>query len=243
MSVLTLRLAGPLQSWGSSSRFTQRMTEHAPTKSGILGLLAAAQGRRRSDPIEDLLDLTLAVRVDQQGRLLRDFHTAHHQLTGDAMPLTDRYYWSDAVFTAYLGGPEAVLEGLHDALRDPKYPLYLGRRSCVPSGLLCLEVRGGSITDALMETPWQAGPAERRRRKSSPSVRLAVQADQAVYPDLVAARELNDVPVDFNPEHRQYRSRVVVETQVVIPTSSNSPDVDSATAPVVHDPMALLGGQ
>ena len=43
--VLVLRLAGPLQSWGSSSRFTRRSTEAFPTKSGIVGLLAAAQGR------------------------------------------------------------------------------------------------------------------------------------------------------------------------------------------------------
>ena len=42
MAVLLLKLAGPLQSWGSSSRFTERGTEHEPTKSGVVGLLAAA---------------------------------------------------------------------------------------------------------------------------------------------------------------------------------------------------------
>ena len=97
MSVLKLRLAGPLQSWGAASRFTRRDTEEAPTKSGLLGLLAAAEGRRRSDPIEDLVGLELAVRIDQRGSLLRDFHTAHHQLTGSPMPLTERFYWADAV--------------------------------------------------------------------------------------------------------------------------------------------------
>lgn len=76
-SVLVLRLAGPMQSWGSSSRFTRRSTEAFPTKSALVGLLAAAQGRRRSDPIEDLAELRFAVRVDQPGQLLRDFHTAH----------------------------------------------------------------------------------------------------------------------------------------------------------------------
>ena len=55
MTVLLLRLAGPLQSWGVKSRFTVRATELAPTKSGIIGMLAAAVGRRRTDPIEDLL--------------------------------------------------------------------------------------------------------------------------------------------------------------------------------------------
>ena len=71
-SCLVLRLAGPLQSWGSSSQFNRRETDDRPTKSGVIGLLAAAQGRRRSDPIEDLVDVKLAVRVDQPGSLLRD---------------------------------------------------------------------------------------------------------------------------------------------------------------------------
>ena len=65
MSVLLLRLKGPLQSWGDSSRFTRRETRQEPTKSGVLGLLAAAQGRRRGDPIEDLAGLAFG-----GGRLL-----------------------------------------------------------------------------------------------------------------------------------------------------------------------------
>ena len=70
-----LRLAGPLQSWGGHSQFNRRDTSSEPTKSGILGLLAAAQGRRRQDPIEDLLTLRLGVRTDPAGSLLRDYHT------------------------------------------------------------------------------------------------------------------------------------------------------------------------
>ena len=54
MTVLLLRLAGPMQAWGVKSRFTVRSTELAPTKSGVIGMLAAATGRRRTDPIEDL---------------------------------------------------------------------------------------------------------------------------------------------------------------------------------------------
>ena len=53
MSVLLLKLAGPLQSWGSSSRFARRGTEIAPTKSGVIGLLAAAKGMRRTEPLTD----------------------------------------------------------------------------------------------------------------------------------------------------------------------------------------------
>ena len=89
-----------MQSWGASSRFTQRGTEAFPTKSGIVGLLAAAEGRRRSDPIEDLAGLRIAARIDQPGELLRDFHTAHRG--GVPMPLSDRFYISDGVFVAFI---------------------------------------------------------------------------------------------------------------------------------------------
>lgn len=240
MSVLTLRLAGPLQSWGAASRFTRRATEAIPTKSGILGLLAAAEGRRRSDPIEDLLDLELAVRTEQQGTILRDFHTAHHQVTGQSMPLTERFYWADAVFTAHIGGRREVLDGLADALSDPAYPIYLGRRSCVPQGRVVLGVEDCSVAESVRSVAWQPGYTRARRAGKEPSlVRLPVQADQSVFPDQVASRELNDVPLSFNPERRQYRSRVVVDLSVEIP----NPFVKPTDGPTEgHDPMAVLEG-
>ena len=100
MTVLLLRLAGPLQSWGVKSRFTVRATELAPTKSGIIGMLAAAVGRRRTDPIEDLLSLRFGVHKDQPGRVIRDFHTARTLDGKTSMPLSERYYLADAVFLA-----------------------------------------------------------------------------------------------------------------------------------------------
>ena len=47
MSTLLLRLAGPMQAWGADSRFDIRKTNREPTKSGVIGLLAAALGLRR----------------------------------------------------------------------------------------------------------------------------------------------------------------------------------------------------
>ena len=96
MSTLLLRLAAPMQAWGSDSRFEVRRTGREPTKSGVIGLLAAALGRSRADSIDDLCQLRFGVRVDQEGQLLRDFHTAH-QGTKTAY-VTQRYYLCDAVF-------------------------------------------------------------------------------------------------------------------------------------------------
>ena len=73
MTVLLLKLAGPLQSWGSESRFTERGTRHEPTKSGAIGLLAAALGRRRTDSVDDLASLEFGVRIDQPGTFEEDF--------------------------------------------------------------------------------------------------------------------------------------------------------------------------
>jgi len=51
-----------MQSWGVESRFVRRTTSPHPSKSGVIGLLAAAQGRRRTDPVEDLLQVSFGVR-------------------------------------------------------------------------------------------------------------------------------------------------------------------------------------
>ena len=149
--VLVLRMAGPMQSWGSSSRFTRRSTEAFPTKSGILGLLAAAQGRRRTDPIEDLAQLRVAVRVDQRGELLRDFHTAHRG--SESMPLSERYYRADAAFAGFVEGPNDLIDGLSQAILRPVFPLYLGRRSCPPTMPLRLAVRDEGMWDVITTTP------------------------------------------------------------------------------------------
>lgn len=232
MSVLVLRLAGPLQSWGVNSRFVRRMTESAPTKSGIIGLLAAAQGRRREDPVEDLVGLRLAVRTEQPGSLLRDFHTA--QRAGKSMPLSQRYYLSDAVFVAAVeAGPELV-DGLAEALADPAYPIYLGRRSCVPEGRVLLGVRHDADAEQVIRTwPWQAGRQGRRQHRREKSVSLPVQADVGIFDGVVPARRLRDVPFSFSPEGREYGARDVVETLVEV----SNPDFEGAET-AEHDPIA-----
>lgn len=239
MSVLVLRLAAPLQSWGSASRFTRRETENMPTKSGIFGLLAAAEGRRRSDPIEDMLGLQLAVRSEQRGVLIRDFHTAHHQISGNAMPLTDRFYLSDSVFTAYIGGEKNLLEGLAEALNNPVFPIFLGRRSCVPSGKIVQKVVDGSVAEIAKTYPWLPGYSGKQKERNSEKVRLPIQADAQVFSDQTASRELKDVPLSWDPELRKYHSRMVVDTYTVLHTGN---DLTKDKVSAKHDPFEILMG-
>ena len=74
---ILLKFSGPLQSWGTESHFETRYTDLYPSKSAVLGLLAASMGYRRDDPrIEELKKLKFAVRVDQRGEVERDYHIA-----------------------------------------------------------------------------------------------------------------------------------------------------------------------
>lgn len=206
MSVLLLRLAGPLQSWGDSSRFTERETRHRPTKSGVLGLLAAAQGRRRTDPIEDLVNLRFGVRTDQEGRLMRDFHTA------DGAPLSNRYYLMDAVFLAGVEGDSALLERLHKAVLRPKYPLYLGRRACPTQGRVTLGIQEENLNGVLREHPWLA--ARWYRSQQPRQVRLPVAIDTPEgHTGPIEVRP--DVPVSFNQERRRYGWRSIHHPEAV----------------------------
>jgi len=240
-SVLVLRLAGPMQSWGSSSRFTRRSTEAFPTKSGLVGLLAAAQGRRRSDPVEDLVQLRFAVRVDQPGQLLRDFQTAHRGDT--AMPLSNRFYWADAAFGAFLEGPDDMIEALAQAIVRPVFPLYLGRRSCPPTLPLRLAVREGSAWDALRETPWMASEYYKKKACYQQFVTVRVVADQGVIPtDVGVSSEhtLQDVPISFDSERREYTLRTVEETRIELENPQYVETKALARPGLVHDPMEVL---
>ena len=234
MTVLLLRLAGPMQSWGSESRFSRRTTDLQPTKSGVLGLLAAARGSRRTDPLEDLLDLRLGVRIDQPGTLQRDFQTARSLDGRQSMPLTYRFYLADAAFVAAVEGDPALLEGLDTALRAPTFPLYLGRRSCPPAGPVSLGLRDGDLEQVLCAEPWHASPAVRRRNPvAAVHLQLVLDAPTDVVPD----RMVRDVPLSFDPELRSYGLRGIVRTAIPVhnPDAADEPADD-------HDPMSILGG-
>lgn len=239
MTALVLRLAGPLQAWGASSRFVRRTTEPAPTKSGVLGLLAAALGRRRTDPIEDLLELRFGVRIDQPGELVRDFQTARTLDGTQSMPLSYRYYLADAVFLAVVEGDRSAVGALAGALRHPTFPLYLGRRSCPPVGPVLIDVVETSVWDTLLTYPWQAS-ARVKKQHSGPAVVRDVALDLACAPEEVRRGGdevvLRDDPISFDPELRQYGWRTVVRTVVELATGAAG---DDGTR---HDAMAILGG-
>ncbi len=171
MAVLLMRLAGPMQSWGTQSRFTVRDTGVEPSKSGVIGLICAALGRPRSEPVDDLAALRMGVRVDREGVMQMDYHTAggshragesYGVISADGKKgrtvTSNRYFLADAGFLVGLEGDEInLLEKVQDALRNPRWALYLGRKAFLPSVPIWIPdgVRENeALEDALERYPW-----------------------------------------------------------------------------------------
>ncbi|MEV6813100.1 type I-E CRISPR-associated protein Cas5/CasD, partial [Micromonospora sp. NPDC051296] len=128
MSVYSLALCldAPMQSWGTRSRGSIRDTAREPTKSGVVGLLAAALGISRDDtsPLIELSELRMGVRVDREAILERDYQVTQNVPTttggGHRTALSHRYYLADAVFLVVLEGEDAVqIDKIQHALRAP----------------------------------------------------------------------------------------------------------------------------
>lgn len=177
MATLLLRLQGPMQSWGTTSRFNERDTQLEPSKSGVLGLCCAALGRDRSEPVDDLAALRMGVRVDREGVPMRDFHTLIGVVGSSGTIRKDpvvsyRNFLSDAVFLVGLEGERALLERLEGALRAPVWPLFLGRKSFVPSAPVYLPdgLVDLPLVQALKSCPLLVKPRTQR-------FRLVVESD------------------------------------------------------------------
>lgn len=224
---LLLLLKGPMQSWGDESRFKIRATATTPTKSGVVGLIAAAQGRRRTDPVEDLAQLRMAIRVDQSGSLLRDYQTAQPwQTKPDASAqLVTRYFLSDAAFVVAIQSEDKeMLEAIANELNRPAFPLYMGRRSCpVHPGLVVGVVEGDAESALRTHSTWHATSAH--RKESPRTVSLAIYRD--ANPGESGSIPRQDVPLSFNPERREYGWREVIRAE---DAELSNPDGDERLA-------------
>ena len=153
MKHLIFQLYGPMASWGKIAVGEHRRSDVKPSKSSIVGLLGAALGiRRYEDDMHRQLSDTygVAIRIDAQGELLRDYHTTQvppatggkrYYTRKDEMAaekletiLSERDYCVDACYTVALwqniDAAPYSLQTLANALLKPRFILYLGRKSC-----------------------------------------------------------------------------------------------------------------
>jgi CRISPR system Cascade subunit CasD len=239
MPTLLLRLAGPMQSWGTQSRFSIRDTGLEPSKSGVIGLLCAALGKPRFERAGDgfptlaqLAALKMGVRVDREGVMKRDFHTAGgtHRPGDDygvikadgktrGTVISQRWYLSDASFLVGLETDDRdLLARLQAALARPRWQLSLGRKSFVPGSPvhmldgLCEESLQDALETCGWEVPGQPDDPERRR--------LIIDS-----PDR-SGDVRQDVPVSFS--ERRFTIRYVRTDYISVP-KGGSPDVSLET--------------
>ena len=162
MEFLVFQLQAPMSSWGDTAVGEYRGSYDYPGESALIGLLGAAIGIRREDEAAHAglrQGYMFAVGVQSAGKLLRDYHTAQvpgrvalknrpHATRRDelAVPKADlntilstRDYRQDAASLIAVqshGNAPYTLEVLADNLRQPRFVLYLGRKSCPPAAPL-----------------------------------------------------------------------------------------------------------
>ena len=217
MATLLLRLAAPLQAWGSSSKFNIRTTEREPTKSGVIGMIAAALGIKRNDDskeLEKLAKLKFGVRVEREGKLIKDFQMVYTGNLSDSekrhkpsksysndMHITERYYLSDAVFLAALESDDiSFLERISEAVQNPVFPLFLGRRSCPPVLPVFMGIHENDMLTVLENE-------ESFDKKTDLNKRI-------VYDTYSDGAVIQDVPISFSQLHRQYGCRMKKEISI-----------------------------
>ncbi|HSH39142.1 MAG TPA: type I-E CRISPR-associated protein Cas5/CasD [Chthoniobacterales bacterium] len=215
---LALLLDGPMQSWGFTSRFTRRTTALHPTKSGIVGLLAAAigvnkYGAEERAEIARLASLALTTlflpkqRAGEPLPMLRlsDYHTIGGGYDKDAewmkkpraasgatleTVLSERHYLLDARFGVLLEGDRGFLDEIAAKLRDPKWGVWFGRKCCLPASPILIGV-ADDCTAALRVLLTRVGLPEDRSLESFDHVIEGLDAEG------LDAEWLQDTPVAF----------------------------------------------
>ena len=154
MRFLLFTLYAPMGSFGEIAVGERRMSWARPGRSAVLGLVAAARGIERADEEAHRrleAGLHYAVRTDAPGRPLIDYHTVQtpkarrgrsfstrrEELKSDGLNtvLSVREWRADACFTVALWPRPAQsvdLDEIADALRQPRFVLYVGRKSAPP---------------------------------------------------------------------------------------------------------------
>lgn len=182
MNGFILHIQGPMMSFADKGFGQLRDEGEAPSRSAVLGLIAAAMGLERGS--ERLLELHEQFRVHvariSPGALLVDYHTVltagydefdQAQLRREGAKgnptLTWRSYHCDAHFMAFIECKDAqLLDEASGALADPVYTAYLGRRSCPPSMPLYPHEAEGNSLEEVFSNAYRAWAEPQRSERT-----------------------------------------------------------------------------
>ena len=219
---LLLWLEAPLQSWGADSRFGRRGTLNFPTKSGVLGLLCCALGAggEQKELLLEMGSLHQTVlsyrRSKEREALLRDFQMVgsgyddkHPWETllipkksdgkpavGGGSKITYRYYLQDAAFAAIVEVPTNKSAIFAEALVNPCWDIYFGRKCCAPTDWI---YRGSFATES---------SAIEKSKEIAKDKKLLEDFRVLDGEHKGETIILNDVPIQFG-ENKVYRERRV----------------------------------
>ncbi|WP_455031880.1 type I-E CRISPR-associated protein Cas5/CasD [Oribacterium sp.] len=249
MKTILLKFSGPLQSYGTSSHFQTRYTDYYPSKSAVLGLLAACLGYRRDEEekLRELSTLKFAVRIDQQGGLLKDYHIAITDKEIVEKPqtyVTNRYYLEDALFVVALSGMDELIDTLIKAIKSPYFQPFMGRRSLPVPVDFFLGESAEDILDSLRNLPWQAAlwyKKKKRKQGIGEKISLEVYADEEILKDEKISRSKlrRDIPISFSQKGRQFvfRQEACISIEVLsgIEKGLGAEDIE-------HDVFSTLEG-
>ena len=234
MKTLVIRLTAPLQSYGNEATFNRRTSNYYPSKSAVIGMIAAALGYRRDDSrINNLNNLKLAIRIDQPGKFMTDFQVVEYQKNSSSKTkkVTYRSYLQDAVFTVAIGSDDEKIACIKNALEHPKFQLFLGRRSNPPAGPLIMEEY--AVDDpmtVLRQLPWKASKWYQKRLKSKPYYFAEIIADSDLVPEQPNFL-VKDKVTSFDQKSRSHEYRAVVrERQKVLNPYADGTEHDAFEA-------------
>lgn len=240
MKTLTIKLTAPLQSYGNEATFSRRTTHSYPTKSAVIGMIGAALGYRRDDTrIQTLNKLSVAVRVDQPGKVMTDFQIVEYAKNANktARKLTYRDYLQDAIFLVGIGSDNhQLIDQIKFALKHPKFQLYLGRRSNPPAGPLDVELFSNANPIAVLKKKtWQAADwFKKRYRDSTFNAEIISDANLIRENNLHSIFQLKDSVGSFSQKNRYHDYREIVSFYIPVKN-------DFYSGPATEqDPMALL---
>lgn len=211
MKTLLLKFAGPLQSWGTDSKFETRYTDFYPSKSAVIGMIAASFGYRRDEDekIKQLNDLDFAVRVDQRGNLLRDYQIATAYKPDGRFErnyVTNRYYLEDAIFVVAIGGEDDFIDKIEQSLKNPYFQTFFGKRSNPINPDFILDKTNQGVVESLENISWQAGNWYKKEYKNKSRVELEVYIDGDLIKESVSKFRKDRVE-SFSQKHRQFGYR------------------------------------
>ena len=210
MKTILLKFGGPMQSWGTSSHFETRNTDYYPSKSAVIGVIAASFGYSRDEDkkIEKLNELDFAVRVDQVGLLRKDYQTAR-KLKKDETYVTNRYYLEDAIFVVAISSEDDDwIEEICAAIKNPYFQPFMGRRSCPVQPDFIIDVVEMGAIEALQNLEWQASDWYKKRNQNYVA---DIYADKDLLPESGYTMR-NDSVISFSQKERKFGPRFEART-------------------------------